>query len=415
MYGLLARTFRASVHFTHTKRESNDDQSDLPAAAPHPARASSQPNPLQLLTRTAAIVGGGSPAFLANALVLIGLSLQASCGRSNARGELWYGGLAICAFTGSQLATSTGKNPALIVTSTSLLAFSDVVLDGAGNAWVVGAGSDEVLRFPAAALRASGPATADLEIHSAALKAPGNLAFDRDGNLWVANRQSVNGTSVEEIGTVVRFDHPQDLSGVQELQFTARIQTSRPSDFLDVGAIAFDAAGSLWVTSFAGMLRFDSPGTLSGDVTLAPQALIDATGYPNNVYFYSIAFDQNGALWAAAAAGTSLNSIMKLTAPGSLTGRTSPGPALTVVGAGEILPAGGLAFDASGNLWMANSESILMYEGLEALSGVVDVAPSITLEVSNSASPSLNGHLSFHPSPEGIPVYQPDPPAALRK
>ena len=74
-------------------------------------------------------------------------------------------------------------------------------------------------------------------------------------------------------------------------------------------------------------------------------------------------------------------------------------PVVTIAGPGDILPAGGLAFDADGNLWTANSEMLLMYSRPGALSGQVDPAPARSLTVFNQASPSLNAHLIFSPPP----------------
>jgi len=350
-------------------------------------------------------MSGASPASVASGsvrAVLLGVLLGA-CGGSDSRVELWYAGTALCGFTHGQLQGGGGGNPAIIVTSRPLSAFSDVALDASGNVWAVGVGSNDVLRFPAAALRKSGMATPDLTIRSAALQSPGSLAFDGTGNLWVANRKTETGTAVSDYGTIVRFENAQSLSGAQDVTPAVRIGAKSANDFYLLGAIAFDASGNLWVTSFAGMLRFDDPRRRSGEVAVAPDAVIEKAGYPGNVYFYALAFDATGALWAAAAAGALENSIMKFTNPGSLLLRSSPAPAATIAGtaAGDILPAGGLAFDADGNLWTANSETILMYARPGELSGKVDPAPAKTLSVFNQASPSLNSHLVFFPPPQG--------------
>ena len=349
-------------------------------------------------TKAACSLGSGSGLLALACAVLLG-----ACG-SSARGELWYAGTALCGFTHDQLGKSNSSYPAILVTSQSFSAFSDVAVDANGNVWAVGVGSNEVLRFPAGAVGRAGKATPDLVIRSAALQSPGNLVFDKNGNLWVANQQTDTGTGLSDFGSIIRFDRPQSLSGTQNLAPAVQIRTSSASDLFRLGAIAFDAAGSLWVTSFAGMLRFNDPQGRSGQVTVDPDAVIAISGYPNNVYFYAMAFDGSGALWAAAASGASLNSIMKFSNPGPLSGRSSPRPVVTIAGPGDILPAGGLAFDHNGNLWTANGAAILMYTRPDALSGDVDPAPAITLNVFNQASPSLNAHLIFHPRPVGFPV-----------
>jgi glucose/arabinose dehydrogenase len=118
--------------------------------------------------------------------------------------------------------------------------------------WAVGQGRSEVLRFPVSTLSGRVSATPDLTLGSDALHHPRNLAFDRDGNLWVANRK--DGTSSpDDEGTILRFDDPRRLTGTQRVSPALRISSgasapgSGPIDL--VGAIAFDPAGSLWATS----------------------------------------------------------------------------------------------------------------------------------------------------------------------
>jgi hypothetical protein len=133
---------------------------------------------------------------------------------------------------------------------------------------------------------------------------------------------------------------------------------------------------------------------------LAPGAVIDKRGFTNDIYFYSIAFDPSGALWAASGDGFHyLTSVTEFKNPGALTGRSSPAAAATIQGALDVLPAGGLAFDRAGNLWEAISGSILMYSGTGALSGTVSPAPATTLTVTGQAVPTTNSHLVFFPSP----------------
>ena len=318
----------------------------------------------------------------------------AACGASSGP-TLWYAGTALCGLTSSQLNEGAKNNPAIIITSPSLHAFSDVALDAKGNLWAVGVGSSDVLRFAAGALQKSGAPTPELVLRSASLLSPGNLAFDSAGNLWVVDHQA------DSAGYLLRFQNPQALSGTQVVTPAARITTPVASDFSFLGAIAFDPSGSLWVTSFVGLLRFDQPQGRSGDASVAPDAVIEIAGYPDNVYFYSIAFDAGGSLWATAAEGPLENSIMKFARPGALPARSSPAPVLTIAGtaAGDILPAGGLAFDGDGSLWTANSEAILMYSRPGELSGSADPTPARSLPVYNQASPSLNAHLVFSPAP----------------
>jgi hypothetical protein len=311
---------------------------------------------------------------------------------------LWYASSGVCEFTHAQLQASANTNPQIVVTSPALGVAYDVALDANGNAWAVGSGSDNVFRFPAAALTTSGSVQADLVIHSAALKSPGNLTFDASGALWVANRPLLDAGTMD--GSIVRFDNPSALSGMQDLSPTVRITSAKAGDLFEIGSIALDASQNLWVTSFAGMMRFDNPGSQSGDVALTPAAVIDKTGYSNDIYFYSIAFDASGSLWAASGDGFHyLTSVTEFKNPGSFQGRSSPPAAATIQGAADQLPAGGLAFDGDGNLWMATVNAFVNYSAPGNLSGNVNPTPAISIKVMGAAAPTTNAHLVLFPPP----------------
>jgi sugar lactone lactonase YvrE len=310
-------------------------------------------------------------------------------------GTLWYGATALCGFGDEQLAYSAHLEPRVVISTRALAAVSDVAFDVDGNAWVVGAGSDDVLRYPAALLASSNEVKPDLVIRSAALKSPGNLAFDAHGDFWVVNRESDSDQSSAE-GSLVRFEIPEDASGTKTLDPTVHLHSTTAGDFLNIGTIAFDAAGSLWVSSFVGLLRFDEPASKSGEVSLSPAAVIDKSGYANNLYFYSVAFDPGGELWAAS--GDGLHHLTSLTVfddPGSLVGRSSPQPLTTITGGEDLLPAGGLAFDRDGNLWMATGVSLLMYSRPGRLRGTVNPEPAVTIDLVSKVAPTTNSHLVF--------------------
>jgi hypothetical protein len=307
----------------------------------------------------------------------------------------------VCGLTSGQLTTSGPLDPQVVVSVPALTTLSDVALDANGNAWALGPGNNSVFRLPAAALTQSGSPNPDLVIQSTALDNPGNLTFDASGSLWVANRPtSEAGPSGD--GSIVRFDIPAGMSGMQNLSPTARITSSKAGDLFEIGNITFDSAQNLWVSTFAGLVRFDKPRSQSGDVALAPGAVIDKTGYPNDLFFYAIAFDADGSLWASSADGLHyLTMVSEFKDPGLMKGRASPPAAATIQGAMDVLPAGGLAFDSSGNLWQATAPSILMYSNPRTLSGTVNATPAITLQVTGMAGPATNAHLMFFPSQDG--------------
>lgn len=342
--------------------------------------------------------------------VLLTGAASASCSApySAPTAELWYAGSAICGLSREQLQVGASISPHTVVSSPRLGVVADVALDAEGNVWAVGSGSDNVYRFPVSAFRSVTPkhpasADPDLVIRSPLLASPGNLTFDAEGGLWVANRPAIGDSPID--GSIVRFDVPRGLSGNQDLLPTVQITAAIPGDLFQIGNIAFDDAERLWLTSFVGLLRFDDPRSLSGSIAPAADAVIEKSGYANNAYFYSVSFDPEGALWAASGDGLHhLTSVTKFRDPGSLSGRSSPAADAVIIGTTDGLPAGGIAFDGARNLWLATGGSIVMYAGSDALSGTVTADPAITLGVAGGAAPDTNAHLVFFPRPLGSAV-----------
>ena len=360
--------------------------------------------------RRDAPLAGGAASLAAGLLYAASL---AGCGGSgsspHAAGRLWYAGRALCSFTQAQLERSDQSNPAISITSdAAAAAFGDLALDGNGDVWAVDSAGDQILRFPASSLDGVESATPDLVIRSDAFHSPGNLVFDGDGGLWVANCPATEDAR-PCAGFILRFDAPGSLTGTQSLSPSLSLRSEAPDDLSGLGAIAFDASGNLWATSLAGAVRFEDPRSLSGDVALAPYAVIQNSGYtspwswspqPANVSFFMIAFDSSGALWAAAqTTGFYLSSVMKFANPESLRGSSSPAPAAVIIGEPDLLPAGGMAFDPQGNLWLATADAILQYAEPGELTGEVNPTPAVTLGVFNECSPSLYGHLVLFPAP----------------
>jgi ligand-binding sensor domain-containing protein len=323
--------------------------------------------------------------------VLVLLGATACAGSTSPPGELWYASPALCAFSDDQLQQDGDSAPAVVLSTPALSELSDVAIDGNRNAWVVGVGSDDILRLPADQLASHGQVSPDLIIRSSVLSRPGNLVFDANGSLWVANRGD---PSTAGDGSLLRFDIPGDATGLLNLDPSAQLSSDTPGDLFQLGSLAFDYYQNLWVTSFTGILRFDQPASASGQVTLTPGAVIEASGYDDDSYFYSVAFDGYGTLISAS--GDELHHLTRLTAfayPGALSGRSSPTPTFMISGEEDLLPAGGLAFDDDGSVWMATGVSVLRYADPSALTGTVDVAPTLTLGVTTAHAPSTNSHL----------------------
>jgi hypothetical protein len=322
-----------------------------------------------------------------------------SAGYPELPAELWYGGVSLCGFASDQLTASGTQDPAVKLAIPSLAAVSDVALDARGNAWVIGVGSDTLFRFPAESLMKKSAMTPDLQLTSSSLANPGSLVFDAKGGLWIATRPPIKNGKVSE-GAVLRFDVPADATGALDLEPSAELSSPVMGDFTEIGSLAFDAAQNLWLASFAGLMRFDDPTALTDSIEREPDARIDKSGY-DNIQFYSIAFDRDGALWVTSADGLHyLTSIIKFDDPGSLEGVAIPKPAATIKGAADLLPAGGLAFDSLGNLWTATSAAIFEYKKPGSLQGDVNPDPDVALSVKGAAGPTTYSHLTFYPPPE---------------
>jgi hypothetical protein len=130
-----------------------------------------------------------------------------------------------------------------------------------------------------------------------------------------------------------------------------------------VGAMAFDNAGNLWT---------QQPNNGSDQIIeWQPSQLLDAcasgvptigiTFGPGGTTINGMAFDKNGTLWVS----VQNEGILGYTAS-QLQASGTPTPTYALdpsgdAGAGVLYAPGGLTFDASGNLWVANTFSVIEY------------------------------------------------------
>lgn len=91
----------------------------------------------------------------------------------------------------AQLDAGTGAvTPAIVITSSDLSSPSFVTFDQAGNAWVESYSNDKIAEFSASQLTSGGSKSATVLLSddgSGSLSGPGEIAFDKKGNLWVPN------------------------------------------------------------------------------------------------------------------------------------------------------------------------------------------------------------------------------------
>jgi len=347
------------------------------------------------VTTAGAIVGtvntatvSGSPATVSAAVPATASATYAQRGGS---GGLWVANhntsQTVAQYTGSQLASTTSAAPATTV-NTGLINNFGVAFDANGNLWVSTYGQSTIQEYSPSQLSAGGTPVPILILSQAVYGATG-VAFDASGNLWVVGNSS--------FGVIVRFTPAQLAAGgnpTPSLVITMSVQTPMAPN-----GIAFDSQGNLWVSSGATntlleytAAQITAPGVLTPAITLTANGnSIDGP--------LLIAFDPNGNLWVANGGN---NSVVAFSA-GELATSGSPTPSITLTAnAGSLDNPAGLAFDASGNLWVSNMSGNTVVEfAASQLAASGSPTPSVTV-----SGASLNGPvgLAFDPHASNLPL-----------
>ena len=178
-------------------------------------------------------------------------------------------------FDVSQLSTGGPQQPAVVISG--LGHPTAIAFDAAGTLWMSDNAAHTISGFAATQLESSGKHTPAVVLSSTAgsLIHPSGLAFDQEGNLWVANlgNHSVIGFGADQLC----------CTGVPAPR---RVLAPRVTPLgLPVG-LAFDAAGNVWVVGGTGTLtRFD-------------RSSLDAAG--SNEPSIQFAVTGHSLLWSAA-------------------------------------------------------------------------------------------------------------------
>jgi sugar lactone lactonase YvrE len=261
-----------------------------------------------------------------------------------------------------------------------------------------------------------------------------SVAFDTDGSLWVAGRDDSrllrfapsalagggerlaatvilsNGGSIDQPtglafdrqhrlwvannrnGTLARFDREQLAAGGAVAPAVVLTIGGRPT------GLAFDASGALWVSDHAAVtIAKFSAAQLEASGAATPEVVLQATDH-SFANPCGLAFDAAGNLWIANAGNASISVFT----PGQLGASAVVVPARSITSAGTTLgfPAG-LAFDAAGNLWVLGAQSVLTRFAPASLAGDGEQPPSARL--------TLAGYTdfwgaAFWPRPAGLPL-----------
>ena len=196
---------------------------------------------------------------------------------------------------------------------------------------------------------------------STELNAPYALAFDASGNIWVADQSN---NRVLEYTTPFSTGEAASLV-IGQTSFTANALATSSTGQSSPQGLAFDSSGNLWVadTNNNRVLEYTTPfstgeaaSLVIGQTSFTANAL--ATTSTGLSYPFGLAFDSSGNLWVA---DEENNRVLEYTAPlssheaASLVigqpGFTTSNFPVTSVG---LNGPNALAFDSSGNLWVSD-------------------------------------------------------------
>jgi len=269
----------------------------------------------------------------------------------------------------------------------------DIAFDRDGNLWSLGATLAEkmLVRVPATHLAASGGNDFDREIDIPeieclpALKA---MAFDGDGDLWLGACG----------GTILRIP-------AASLARSGEARSSTVISGLDDSAdLAFDADGNLWVATGGTILRYDA-ARLTASTTAAPDLTLTARDAEDSrdIGATALAFDAHGNLWGFDFGGNFVFELPEadLAWRGE---KTAVSEVSFVLGVLSLLDRG--AFDEGGGLWVSYASDQLARLSpaqLTASRGTGDPVTPDRIVTSSELESELR--IALFPAPEALPLY----------
>jgi sugar lactone lactonase YvrE len=234
--------------------------------------------------------------------------------------------------TGAAISPSGGFNA-------ELNAPFSVAIDPSGNAWVVDATINNGFGYtntavtvftPSGGIVSGSPFTGGgLDIsNNDGLQSPRDIAFDANGNAWIAN--SLNGSVTELNGLTAAAMSPA-ITGYPV-----------PGTRTSPSGIAVDGSGNLWVSGFNNATLYEMK-TSDGSVVGASAAGAGGLSLP-----FSVAVDAGNNIWLpdnAAGAGTEVSKFTNVTTGSAFSG-------------GGTLVPDGIAIDGAGNVWVSNQSAV---------------------------------------------------------
>jgi sugar lactone lactonase YvrE len=299
--------------------------------------------------------------------------------------------------------------------------------------WTASGGSPAILHLAPTQLLTDGDRTPVVSIStsSATLSELNGIAFDADGTIWVTSQHDsalvafapaeLAGSGPADAtvrissaalggptglafdkqhrlwvanldhGSVVRFDPAQLASSGSPTPSVIIAGLGQPA------ALAFDGAGSLWVSDIRrNKIASFSESQLSASGFLAPQVVISTLGtsLQNPA---GIAFDADGNLWVANAS----NQTVVAFTPAQLATTGSPAPHVVLSTNTALGNPVGLAFDTDGALWVVGDADAVEKFPKTSLGATGAPAPSVRLTLTNY---TLFWNVAFWPKPSGLPL-----------
>lgn len=218
---------------------------------------------------------------------------------------------------------------------------------------------DSLLSFPSSAGSSRAHAIVIVSSKDGSLHTPTGEAFDRAGDLWVAN-SSADDTSV-----------PQDLVEYTPRQLAKggaiaphRVLTS--AALISPHEIAFDAHGDVWVATSKRLVEF-TPQELAAGGTQRPAVVISPPGVFEP---FGVTFDSSGNLWATNHDG-GVSQVVEYAKDLLTKGGRALTPTVTLSSDGTTslsFPTG-IAFDTSGDLYVGNVTAAVEFTASQLVTG----------------------------------------------